>query len=269
MQDSLIRFYRYAKKNWNSIVAVISIVGFLIFFYVPPLREYSFWFAFLAANAIIWTLIELKIKLFVAPPSDRYVDMRTARSEIIQKITDAMTESHKDMLQIWIIGGRIRTISDILREIKNDILNERLQARNVHFSVFCIDPNFLTSWNFNGVKNIGEFNIKCKRYASMINHFSSELDTYNTLDQFVKNCISLEVFHYKCLPSFYAFLIGNSSLFWGFFTWNQAIEDFEGPENPCFFLDKSNGNFGDFHDCLVNRAEFLKTNVGTKYEVNI
>lgn len=265
MEERLARYYAFLKKNWNSILAGFSLVGFLVFFYIPPLREYSFWFAFLAANAIIWTLVELKVRLFSVSPSTRYPDMRDARPDIIRRMEDAMSKGHREPLRICIIGGRIRTISDMLREIKNDILSGRLQTSNVSLSVCCIDPKFLCSWTLAGLRDPGGFSKKCARYANMIDQFSSELHSYNTLDAFVTNSISVEVFHYRCFPSFYAFLIGASSLYWGFFTWNQEIEDFEGPENPCFFLDSRMDSFSDLHSWLANRAEFLQTCIGSKY----
>src|SRR6185369_13871192 len=110
MKKYLHRSYRFLHKNWNPLLAAISVVGYLVFTLVPYLQNYSKWFVFLGVNAVIWTLIELKISLDRDLPHSRYKDMRVARPDILSCIKDSVSRNRQDLLEIKIVGGRIRTI---------------------------------------------------------------------------------------------------------------------------------------------------------------
>ena len=146
----------------------------------------------------------------------------------------------------------------MLREIKNEIVTHQLKARNIKFTVYCIDPTFVETWKFPGLKNQMAFDSRIKSYAGVVRQFSDELEECNSLESFTKNNVSIEIVHYRCFPTLYSYVIGTSSIFWGFFTWNNESEDFEGPSNPCFFLNRHSDFFEDYYRWLINRAEFLK-----------
>jgi hypothetical protein len=265
----LHKSYRFLHKNWNSLLAGVSVVGYLVFSLVPSLQTYSKWFAFLGVNAIIWTLIELKISMDRDSPHTRYKDMRVARPDILSCIRKSVSRNRQDLLEIRIIGGRIRTISDMLREIKNEIVTHQLRARNIKFIVYCVDPNFVETWKFSGMKNQRGFEARTKSYAGLVRQFSDELEEYNSLEIFTNNNVSIDIVHYRCFPSLYTYIIGKSSIFWGFFTWNAESEDFEGPSNPCFFLNRHSDFYDDYYKWLVNRTEFLNLSKNCTEEVTI
>lgn len=267
MRQKLYRFYRFLLRNWSAIAAIIGIVGVLITYFTPNLEKYIAFFIFILANAIVFTLIEIKIELFRKSKTTRYDNMRAARDDILRNIREAIVKRNpKETVSIQIVGGRIRTISDMMREIKNDITTRRIRPENVVIKVHCLDPNFIASWQFEDIKNEAAFRERSSRYTEMIRQFSDELNSFNFLQEFKNNRISVEVYHYATLPFFYVYFIGESKLFWGFFTWNAETEDFEGPENPCFFLDSKDEQFMDIRRWLLNRTEFLRTTVGHRYE---
>ena len=113
MNNYLHKSYQFLHKNWNPLLAGISVLGYLVFTLTPYLQSYSKWFAFLGMNAIIWTLIELKVSMDRQLPHSRYKDMRVARPDILSCIKDSISRNRRDLLEIRIIGGRIRTIVSI------------------------------------------------------------------------------------------------------------------------------------------------------------
>lgn len=269
MEAIIIRIYKFLNRNWNTIVAAVATIGLLIIAVTPSISdktEYSILFAWLLGTAIVWTLIELKIKLLGSPKVMRYESMREARPNIVAAIKDAINNSSsKKVLEIKIVGGRIRTISDILREIKNEIQNGRLKGKKVKFQICCLNPDYINSMDLYGIKRKKEFSDKYKTYSNMIHQFSKELVAFNQLASFVENNISVEVYHYTTVPYIYCFLIGESSLFWGYFTWDQDEEDFIGPENPCSCSERDSNDFDELYKWLLNQTIFLQHTVGKEY----
>lgn len=216
-------------------------------------------FAFLGANAIIWTLIELKISILQKrDDSNTYLDMREARSDILKKMKSEIKANRRKGLNITIVGGRIRTISDMIRELKNDFVKGRLNGNNITFEVFCMEPEFIKSWNFPQTRENINFRKRNEMYSDLIKRFSQELLDFNEFEVFKKNDIKIEIKYYKNYPNFYYYLIGGNDLFWGFFTWDSEIEDFEGPTNTCFYLRKGQENFHEFYSYFQNRLKFLE-----------
>jgi hypothetical protein len=251
-------YYKYLQKNWNAIVAALSVMGYFSFSLFPDTERYQKVFLFLGANAIIWTVIELKVSMTRESLPGRYEDMRAARPDILNKIKKAISQRRKEELEIHIVGGRIRTISDMIREIRNDILTERLRARRVKFFLYCLDPEFVGSWNLRGIKEVEAFKARNQSFSDLIKQFTQEMQEYNKSELLKKNEITLEVIPYNCFPSFYAFVIGKSMLFWGFFTWNNESEDFEGPTNPCFYIEKDMDHFDDYYTWVQSRVTFFQ-----------
>jgi hypothetical protein len=85
-----LRVYRYLKQHWSSITALVSMTGFVFCYLVPPFRAYVVPFILLGANAVIWTLIELKVQLLSGKKNQRYPNMRAARADITGAIRDSL-----------------------------------------------------------------------------------------------------------------------------------------------------------------------------------
>jgi len=254
-EKMILKLYRHLGRNWNSYLAGISILGLLIFSIIPQLQDekYLIFFAFL-----VWTLIELKMVILQKETgSTTYLDMRDARKDILDKIKTEIGSNKKKKLSIVIVGGRIRTISDIIRELKNDFLKGRLSGENITFELLCMEPEFVKTWNFPKTKEDINKQKRNEMYSGLIKRFSDELIDFNEIDLFKKNNIKIRVNYYKNYPSFYYFLIGENHLFWGFFTWDSEAEDFEGPTNTCFYLKKGQKDFHEFFSYFQNLRKFL------------
>ena len=256
MKIKFAKFYNYLKQNWNSIIALISILGIITFNFIPNNHDYINYFIFLIINAIIWTLVEIKIAIKHKYLKVRFDDMREARSHIIQSIISRIKKNKGTNLDIQIVGGRIRTISDMLREIKNQITNKGLFIKNTKFTIYCMHPELLRAMKYKKTREDISIQNRNKIYAQLVEQFSAELMDYNNLDLFKKNGISIEIIYYRQDPIIYAFLIGNSEIYWGNFTWTSEREDFEGPINRCYYLEENDEEFSDYYYWISNRIEY-------------
>ena len=260
MTININKVLKVLLKKWNIIVATISIIGLLIFNFFPSINgDYYKVFIFLGINAVIWTLVEIKVMLDDKNPnkSERYLDMRQARPFILKSIYDQMKSNKDKVLNIEIVGGRIRTISDMIRELKNEIVNHDLHAKNTNIRILTLNPDFIKSWDFPKTQINDGFRQRNEGNANLIKHLREELLKYNEINEFKYNNIKIEVEYYSTYPLFYSYKIGDKFVYWGFFTWNNNDEDFVGPENPCYFLDSKNEAFQDYFSLLTNRVEFL------------
>jgi hypothetical protein len=257
MEKFLVKAYKFLKCNWNKAFALISLVGVVIFNFIPNAENYYKLFIFLGANAVVWTVIEIKSLVDEGNSKFSFPNMRDARSSILNSIRNEM-QNCNGCLNIDIIGGRIRTISDMIREIKNDLETGKLKAQNTIIKIFTLDPSFFSNWEYTDISNnhivINRFN----NYAVMIEQLKIELLEYNDLPYFKNNGIEIRIIHYNSPPNFYGFLIGEKKLYWGFFTWDKNKNDFIGPENICFYLKKGDIDFDHFHYWLHNRLEFFE-----------
>ncbi len=142
-EDRVIRAYRFLAAYWNAVLAAIAVFGVAVFAVVPQLQKYRDFFVFIGLNAVVWSLVEIKAKLLPEARSKKLGDMRDARPHILESIKRAMTRSRATPLRVTIVGGRIRTISDMLREIRYDIEQKEITPHNVSFAIYCLHPDFV------------------------------------------------------------------------------------------------------------------------------
>lgn len=86
LENSLLGIYKILTENWNAIFSGISVLGILIFQFTPGLQKYQNFFIFLGLNAIVWTLVEIKVSLVNNTKTTRYESMRIARNHILEAI---------------------------------------------------------------------------------------------------------------------------------------------------------------------------------------
>lgn len=264
MRERIVSFWAFIIKHWNIIVAFIASTGFIISSLLPSRGAYSESFIVLGMAGVLFTLVEIKVMLAKTVTTTRFNDMRAARPDIIEAIKKEISRNHKSAYEIKIVGGRIRTISDMLRDVFHKIEAGEITARNVTFSIYCLCPDFINSWSSTKILD-DTFQKRMERQASLVQSYTDELITFNSVPAFISNNVKVKVNHYKAFPSIYAFIIGGSCLFWGDFTWNPEKNDFEGPENPCYRLDKRSENFEDRHQLIENRIKFLDICHGVRY----
>lgn len=256
MEERIISVYRFLLRNWNAILAAISVIGVIILKIVPQQENYRDFFLFLGLNAVVWTLIEIKVKLQGTEKRTPFRDLMEARPHILNALRREMSRPRAH-LDIRIIGGRIRTISDMLRELRSDVEHGRIRGKNITITVLCIHPEFMSSWGFPPAFLSKKSLSRNLTYSGIVTKLNEELTSYNTLRAFRNQNIRLKVRYYRTVPSVYCFVIEDQEIFWGSFTWNEETQDFEGPTNPCFSIRRADPEFIDTAAWLHNHFRFL------------
>lgn len=259
IERKLLTTYHFFNENWNAILAGIAVLGIAIFEITPQLQVYRDFFIFLGLNAVVWTLVEIKINLISKNRLNSYKDMREARPYILETLRREISRSGNAPLHIRIVAGRLRTMSDLIREIVLDIERRQLSAKDLTITLYGLDPDFLKSWGLPETSLRKESLSRNENYAGIVARLKEELLSYNELDSFRANNVRIEVKFYKEAPFAYFYLIGSTDLFWGHFTWNSETEDFEGPINSCYYLRRTDANFFEIYHWLSSRLSFLDT----------
>lgn len=265
---TLRSFWRSLVRNWNGIVGLIATSGYLASSFLPsnhPKKvSYQDFFLTLGVVAILMTLVEIKVLLTERQRISRFRNLREASPSIVKAVRDAVSHGHKGVLEIYILGGRIRTISDLVRGILTDIRSEYLLAADVTFSIYCMDPDFLTAWSTPSIVD-ADFAPRNLRYSQQIRTTIDELLAFNSSTIFKGRKVIVDIVKYRTFPTIWAFVIGNECAFFGTFTWNATRNDLEGPENACFRVEKGDQGYEDVKQYLDNRAIFYRLTSTLKY----
>ncbi|HVG00401.1 MAG TPA: hypothetical protein VND68_11215 [Chloroflexia bacterium] len=269
MRERIHKGWRFLVKNWHPILAAVATIGFLISSFIPHLGSLAEPFAFVGLVAILLILLEIRTILVEASHPMRYSDMRKAREHILRSIRDTAGNNHRRPLDIHIIGGRLHTISDMLRELVADIHAGHFVPKNVTITVYCMDPVFVKSWSSERIRDIKGFEDRNNTYSTMIKSSTHQILANNQSRVFQQNQVSFKIVYYNCFPTMYAFLVGKNALFWGSYTWDDDGEDFVGPNNPCYYHHRTSDYYEDYYDLILNRTEFLKLTSSARYSPSI
>ena len=256
----LEKFFKFIRSKWNIIVTVISIIGVLVFNFIPQTNDNIFKiFIFLGINAIVWTLIEIKLKLDEKKPSitERFDDRRHARPHIVEHIYQCMKTNKSGELCIEIIGRSIKMTGDIMSEIKNTIVRKEIITRNIKFKIYAMNPELVR--NSSTIQSNNRIKERIEGYASAIELAKKSLLSYNELNEFKESNIIVEVEFYDTLPIFYSFKIGNEHIYLAFYTWDNSKKEFSVTGSPCYYLEKKHANFNDYFKILSNITEFYQS----------
>jgi len=254
MSEFLKRIVLYLKKNWNKVVLWSSILGAIIVYLIPPLRSQTDWFiafCFMGALALIFTLLDIHDNLLKLPTHYRYKSMDAAEPQLVKEIVRRSHQVIKGRsLEVKIIGGRLRNIRRILVQLFTDVQNGNINLGPVSFTIYHIAPEMLESWSAPKGVDIEEFKRKNKLQADTIRANIEELCSWQArLANLTIKCVP-----YDSKPFFYSWIIGNSSLFWGPFTWVDERIEFQGPQNPCYFFPSSHEDFEYYASWFDNRT---------------
>lgn len=260
MENWLITSYRFLLRNWNALVAGVSLLGVLIVAWSPPLQQHLNAFIFAAANAVVWTLVEIKMLLSPNPAKSKFPNMRSARTEILREIKRASRS--EGVLRIYLAGGRIRSMSEIVRQAILDLDTDTRKSSRVEIQLHCMDPAYLRSMILPGSLPSDEQRKRGEIYATAVEGFVTELK-HLVSDPRYSSFIRLEITYFNTPPFMYCYVIGSSAVAWGFFTWSEGESDFEGPDNSCFILRALDVGFVETRDWLLNRMQLYEAQSGS------
>lgn len=214
----------------------------------------SKFFAFLGANAIVWTLIEIRAMLRPRQEIKRYTNLRDAGPHILSALSTAVTRKGSHATEVIIIGGRLQTVSELLSDFFETLPNLRPSNREIFLKVAGVDPKYLDSLND------PTRTFTSRKFGSSVPALeaaSSALLERNASSAVRAHKISISMERYCSPPSLYAFLIDDQELFWGFYTWDNDEFTFNGASNPCFHLSSGDTDFADLSNWISSEYVVL------------
>jgi len=255
----MAKYYEFILKNWNALLAGISLAGVAIFALAPPLQQYVKVFIFLAANAIVWTLIEIKVQLSGQSNVDEqtYANMRVARPHIIEDIERRLKRAVRDQpLILTLIGGSMRSMGDVIREMADDLKRGKTRGHLV-IEAYCIDPEYMSQRVLPGDLPIADQRKRNSDAGQALRSLRPELESFSKIFS-SDSSLAVTVTYYAEEPFCYAYLIGDELLYWGPFTWDRTRSDLVGPENPCMVVKSSAPTFPGLRDWVQTRTAYYK-----------
>ena len=264
MNARINQVYRFALEWWNAILAGMSLATVAIFGLVPPLQQYTSISVFVAANAIVWTLIEIKVQLNpIRRRTMVYDNIRAARSSIVEEIERRLSKSADDApVKLTLIGSKLRSMSDIVREIVDDMVQERVHGK-LSIKLYCIDPGYIANRTVPGKIEEAKQLPRNQQYSNMVTAHIAELRRFSgALTS--RSSFEIEVVSYKEDPRCIAYIIGNDLLYWTGVTWSAADSEFMGTANPCMVVTPADAQFTVLRAWLLNRADLYSREASPK-----
>jgi hypothetical protein len=199
--------------------------------------------------------------------SQLFKTMHAARRHIVDDLVGEIS-SPEGVGDLILIGGRIRSMSDILREVIRTLATLTAcdnDASRRRLSVYSLSPTYVSGHTLPGKLAADYQRERNQTYSSLISAFSQELlgMARPTLDQ---HAIDLSITFYDGPPYFYCYLIGDDTLYWGPFTWNEEDADWHGPDNECLRITRGASHFATLRSWCVNRSRLFDSQSTARVE---
>lgn len=251
----LSRAYRWFIRNWNALLAAISLAFVVVFNLIPPLQAFAPVFYFAVANAIVWTLIEIKVLLRSTEHTDRkFTNLRQARSSMLTDLEHGLRRSSRDNpLKVTFSGGRIRSMSEVIREFIDDLESGR-SSGHVEIVLSTIASDFLEAMVLPGTTTADAQRLRNRRVAQSVESTVAELEQRGNFDNGRASC-KFTVARYQSEPTMYGLLIPGIAVYWGPYTWSSATSDWVGPENSCLRYSPTATGYELFRSWIENRTQ--------------
>jgi hypothetical protein len=256
------KFYGYLVDYWNSVLAFVSVLGIGASQVFPDIEDYFEFFAFVGLNAVVWTLIEIRHDLRTPEPESRgrvtYPSMRYARSDIIEQLSTQLTRH--GVRQVHILGGRIRSIIEILREFADRLEPGGVpnRAQGLEIEVVCMSPDFLRQWPVPGDLSEDSRTDLGERFAGNVHAAVQELTDLSMRPTLRQRGVAIKVRYYHSIPAVYGYVFADDAVLWGGYTWDRDRSDVAGPSNPCYRIDAGQPDFDSVRSWLLSHMELLQ-----------
>lgn len=261
MKYYLSRYWEFLLGYWNSLLAAASVIGVACSVLIPGADKYVDFFIFVGLNAVVWTLVEIKHELRrgVNTAGARVFDsMRDARAVILQSILGEL--AHSGTREVLVLGGRIRSITEIFREFADVVERGDLPARASGLSIklVCISPDFLERWPAPGALSVAEREAVGQGFAGSVRASAIELAAISRRDSLKRRGIEIEVSYYSSIPTIYGYVFDESRVIWGGYTWDEDGCDVQGPSNPSYLIEAGQPDFESVRSWLTSQAALLQ-----------
>lgn len=248
---------------WNVLLGLAALAGLLAAEIWPPLKSERDYFLLLGLTALVATVVEIKLKLDhdgrKRRPSETAVfpTMRAARQEILALQLQEIRKGERGT--ITIVGGRIRSIIEMMRELADALANNQSKIRaGAKINLFMMSPAFVEKLVMPGNVSEAEQRKRAHAIAAQIRAAVAELESLAESEVFLRHGIIIELCPYHAQPFGYYFLFGNECFLFGGYVWNERTSDIDGPSSPCWLVNNKAPEFRVMAGWLENRALLLR-----------
>lgn len=257
----LRKAFDFLLDNWTIIIFWISILATVVTYSLTlifPLfnasTELFITFGYSSAISIFLLLLEIRKSLKEdLHKSDVFDNMTNAQPSIFKSLTAHLTQKNKKPVVLRIYGMRLSGINRTLMDFFN-AQEQTVWKRDLDVYIYHCNPTFLENMipqNMGKVKK-NEINMMFKEHAKSLDNFINGLRRVSKNN----NHIKIHFRKYDSMPSFWAYEIDRTELFFGYFTWNNV--DWIGPENNCVSVNKNNQPIKGFIEWVNNYLDGLE-----------
>ena len=238
------------KRYWNAFGASACLLAYALSYIFHWPKEYSL---AAATGVLIGTLIELKLGLEHgrwAKGTTTYASMRQARRDIVDMLVAQLSGRYSD--DIIIVGTRLRSIVDLLREVREILETQKVRVPQ-RIRLYGIEPAFAETMVLPGDRPPAEqqlLNVQDMAFTT------AALTDILRPSSWPAN-VQVSVAYYREIPSSYFFLIGRNDIVFGGVFWNAEKASLNGPGAPCWHQSREAPNFQELSDWLHNRVALM------------
>jgi len=255
------RIIDYLYDNWiiiNLGVSVCaSIIIYLLTLIFPTLntsRELFICFGYWSVISVIFILLEIRKYLKDDKRSFlTYENMNNAQQSIFKALTNQLKQRKHEPVVLRIYGMRLSGINRTLMDFINS--NEKIVwKRNLKIYIYHCAPAYLENMIPHNMEDK-----KKKEINSMFKEQAKALESYvKGLQRLGKTNRHINFYFrkYHSIPSFWAYEIEKTEVFFGYFTWEH--EDWIGPENSCTYINSVNQPIKGFNEWINNHFDGLE-----------
>jgi len=262
LQNLIKNMWSFIADHWNTLLAGGSIAGLLVAELWPPAKAYQDYFLFLCINAIVWTLVAVKVSLDKlvdreTTVSDRqFPTLRSARRLILEKLKEKARSNDRE--EVIIFGGRIRSIIEILREFRDDCENNPDRQRSgLTIRLFAMSPDFVGGLKLPGKLTYEQQSERNELTSGYVKASLAELGSLASDTALRQMNVDLVVETYDELPFGYFFMFGSDSLVFGGYVCDEAKSDIVGPASPCWHVESRSENYEPMKRWLDSRVAMI------------
>ena len=177
--------------------------------------------------------------------------MHAARHQIVSDLVQSISDGSAE--DICLVGGGLRSMSDIIREFLRALQNRpSVDNPTRRLAVYVLDPHYTAQNILPGRLEPAEQLDRNAAYASLTTAIEREL-TVAARRVLAPWNVAVNFFYYQGPPFFYCYLIGRSTLYWGPFTWSPDESDWAGATNACMRHVAADDQFDVLRSWFLNR----------------
>lgn len=239
--------YTAVTKHWQAMSMQIAVIGATALYVInkfSPVKnseEVIVGLLFFGFFAMVRSIIDLR-----QPPSPafkKFSKLSDARRDILSVVSDKANARGRESVVIDIIGGRLKTIASICRDIAFEVERGTYGNTRLELNVCHLDENVMTRDDFPGY---------AKQHSGHLSIQRLEIESaFDGLDD-----VDVKFFPYLDLPHFFAIIIEEFCWF-GPYTWDAGRHCYDNSQNRCYSCKADSEGIGGIVSYMKDRCDLL------------